>query len=61
MSEINVQLKDGEAAQLSAPVTVAEALKRLDRDAAKQRWRLVSTGARSIWRTSWIIRRTATQ
>jgi threonyl-tRNA synthetase len=36
MSEINVQLKDGSAAQLPGPVTVAEALKRLDRDAAKQ-------------------------
>ena len=36
MSEINVQLKDGVAAQLEAPVTVAEALKRLDRDAAKK-------------------------
>ncbi len=36
MSEINVQLKDGEAAQIAAPVTVAEALKRLDREAAKK-------------------------
>src|SRR3954469_15010391 len=36
MSEINVQIKDGAAATLSAPVTVGEALKRLDRDAAKQ-------------------------
>src|SRR2546421_3756154 len=37
MSEINVQLKEGGAAQqLPAPVTVGEALKRLDRDAAKQ-------------------------
>lgn len=36
MSEINVQLKEGASAQLAAPVTVAEALKRLDRDAAKQ-------------------------
>jgi threonyl-tRNA synthetase len=36
MSEINVQLKDGAAQSLSVPVTVAEALKRLDRDAAKQ-------------------------
>jgi threonyl-tRNA synthetase len=36
MSEINVQLKDGASTALSAPVTVAEALKRLDRDAAKQ-------------------------
>src|SRR5947208_6232478 len=36
MSEINVQLNDGPAAQLAAPVTVAEALKKLDRDAAKQ-------------------------
>jgi len=36
MSDINVQLKDGAVAQFSSPVTVAEALKRLDRDAAKQ-------------------------
>src|SRR5205085_5979828 len=36
MSEINVQLKDGAAAQINAPVTVAEALKKLDRDLAKQ-------------------------
>lgn len=37
MSEINVQLKEGGAAQqLPAPVTVAEALKKLDREAAKQ-------------------------
>ena len=36
MSEINVQLKGGAAAQIPAPVTVAEALKRLDREAAKQ-------------------------
>jgi threonyl-tRNA synthetase len=36
MSDINVQLKNGVAAQLPGPVTVAEALKRLDRDLAKQ-------------------------
>ena len=36
MSEINVQLNDGPAAQLAGPITVAEALKKLDRDAAKQ-------------------------
>src|SRR3989440_3330652 len=37
MSERNVQLKEGGAAQqLPAPVTVGEALKKLDRDAAKQ-------------------------
>src|SRR6266542_859517 len=36
MSEINVRLNNGAAAQLPAPVTVAEALKRLDRDLAKQ-------------------------
>jgi threonyl-tRNA synthetase len=36
MSEINVQLKEGASAVLPAPVTVAEALKRLDRDVAKQ-------------------------
>jgi threonyl-tRNA synthetase len=35
MSEINVQLEGGATAQLSAPVTVAEALKRLDREAAR--------------------------
>ncbi|MDT4953141.1 MAG: threonyl-tRNA synthetase [Acidobacteriota bacterium] len=36
MSEINVQLKDGAAQPVSVPVTVAEALKKLDRDVAKQ-------------------------
>src|ERR1700730_18333773 len=36
MSEINVQLKDGAAVQLPGSTTVAEALKRLDRDLAKQ-------------------------
>src|SRR5258705_2039377 len=36
MSEINVQLNDGPAAQMPAPVTVAEAWKKLDRDVAKQ-------------------------
>src|ERR671938_123597 len=36
MSEINVQLGNGAQAQLPAPVTVAEALKKLDREAAKQ-------------------------
>src|SRR6266542_2382998 len=36
MSEINVRLNNGAAAQLPAPVTVAEALKKLDRDVAKQ-------------------------
>jgi threonyl-tRNA synthetase len=36
MSEINVQLNDGPAAQFGVPITVAEALKRLDRDTAKQ-------------------------
>lgn len=36
MSEVNVQLKDGAATQLPGPVTVGEALKRLDRDVAKQ-------------------------
>jgi len=36
MSEINVQIKDGPAAQIAVPVTVGEALKKLDRDAAKQ-------------------------
>ena len=36
MSEINVQLKDGAATQLPSSATVAEALKKLDRDLAKQ-------------------------
>jgi threonyl-tRNA synthetase len=36
MSEINVQLNNGPSAQIPAPVTVAEALKKLDRDLAKQ-------------------------
>src|SRR5437773_1258402 len=36
MSEINVQLKDGTAIQVPSSTTVAEALKQLDRDLAKQ-------------------------
>src|SRR5205085_7482076 len=36
MSEVNVQLKDGQTVQVPASVTVGEALKQLDRDAAKQ-------------------------
>src|ERR1700686_2130369 len=36
MSEINVQLKDGVAVQVPGSATVAEALKKLDRDLAKQ-------------------------
>src|SRR3982075_1326652 len=36
MSEINVQLKDGDPVQVSGSTTVAEALKKLDRDIAKQ-------------------------
>ncbi|MEJ7576286.1 MAG: threonine--tRNA ligase [Pyrinomonadaceae bacterium] len=36
MSDLNVQLKNGAGIQLQSPVTVGEALKRLDRDAAKQ-------------------------
>lgn len=36
MSDINVQLNNGPSAQIPAPVTVAEALKKLDRDLAKQ-------------------------
>src|ERR1700682_4746692 len=36
MSEINVQLNDGAAAQMLGPITVGEALKKLDRDTAKQ-------------------------
>lgn len=36
MSEINVKLNDGPAAQVAGPITVAEALKKLDRDTAKQ-------------------------
>lgn len=36
MSEINVKLNDGPPAQVAGPITVAEALKKLDRDTAKQ-------------------------
>jgi len=36
MSEINVKLNDGPPAQVAGPITVAEALKKLDRDMAKQ-------------------------
>ena len=36
MSEINVQLNDGPPAQVAGPITVGEALKKLDRDTAKQ-------------------------
>jgi threonyl-tRNA synthetase len=36
VSEINVQIKNGPAARLPCPVTVAEALKQLDRETAKQ-------------------------
>ena len=36
MSDIHVQLSNGQSAQIPAPVTVGEALKKLDRDAAKQ-------------------------
>src|ERR1044072_3459880 len=36
MSEINVKLNDGPAAQVAGPITVGEALKKLDRDTAKQ-------------------------
>ena len=36
MSEINVQLKDGAAVPMPASATIAEALKKLDRDLAKQ-------------------------
>ena len=36
MSEINVQLKNGAAAQVPSAATVAEAIKQLDRDAAKR-------------------------
>jgi threonyl-tRNA synthetase len=36
MSEVNVQLKDGPAAQVPAAATVGDALKQLDRDAAKR-------------------------
>src|SRR5918995_5929753 len=36
MSEVNVKLKGGAGAQIPAPVTVGEALKKLDRDVAKQ-------------------------
>jgi threonyl-tRNA synthetase len=36
MSEISVQLKNGQSAQVASGASVAEVLKRLDRDAAKQ-------------------------
>jgi threonyl-tRNA synthetase len=36
MSEIQVQLKDGAAAQVASSLTVAEALRQLDREAAKR-------------------------
>src|SRR5437763_14992634 len=36
MSEVNVQLKDGQTAQVPDSITVGEALKQLERDAAKQ-------------------------
>jgi threonyl-tRNA synthetase len=36
VSEIKVQVNNGPAAEMPAPVTVAEALKKLDRDLAKQ-------------------------
>src|SRR5260370_42453609 len=36
MSEINVQLNDGAPVQVPGSTTVAEALKKLDRDIAKQ-------------------------
>jgi len=36
MSEISVQLKDGAPVQVPGPTTVADALKKLDRDVAKQ-------------------------
>jgi threonyl-tRNA synthetase len=36
MSEINVQLKDGVSVQVPSSSTIAEALKKLDRDVAKQ-------------------------
>src|SRR6266511_5220649 len=36
MSDINVQIKGGPATQIPGPVTVGQALKKLDRDAAKQ-------------------------
>ena len=36
MSDVNVQLNNGPSAQVPAPITVGEALKKLDRDLAKQ-------------------------
>jgi len=36
MSDISIHINDGPAAQIAAPVTVGEALKKLDRDVAKQ-------------------------
>ncbi len=36
MSEISIKIKDGPSTQLAAPITVAEALRQIDRDLAKQ-------------------------
>ena len=36
MSEVNVKLQNGASASLLAPVSVADALKRLDREAEKR-------------------------
>src|SRR5215468_3427770 len=36
MSEISIQLNSGASARVAAPLTAAEALKQLDREAAKQ-------------------------
>ncbi len=36
MTEVNVQLNNGPASQVATPITVGEALKKLDRDLAKQ-------------------------
>src|SRR5918996_4350443 len=36
MSELNVKLNDGRATSVAGPITVGEALKKLDRDLAKQ-------------------------
>ena len=47
MSEINVQLKDGTPVAVPVSTTVADALKKLDRDVAKQ-----ALAARGVWRSS---------
>jgi hypothetical protein len=53
MSEINVQLKDGAPVPMPASSTIAEALKKLDRDVAKQAL-AAKVGSRNISLRNWI-------